>query len=107
MPPFLVSLTERNDFDALWNVARAYDAQGSKDEAEKYVRRMVLLRGGDLDGHATFENWAKERGYSDWEPRTAEEVLLYADTLLKVKNPYATRSTELLQSLRNFGDDDT
>ena len=84
VPPMLVQLAEANDENALWMTAKAYDLQGSHEEAAKYVRRMLLSAGGNLDGHNELEQWAASKGYTDWEPRTADELLLKADSFAKI-----------------------
>ena len=46
VPPFLIALAEKNDADALLLTAKAYEAQGSKDQTETYYIRCYFLGTG-------------------------------------------------------------
>ncbi|MBP9663258.1 MAG: transglycosylase SLT domain-containing protein [Pyrinomonadaceae bacterium] len=82
-PPMLVELSERNDGDALLETAKAYEAQGSQDEAIRYYRRTYFFAAGSA---AASEAEAKLTSLSQpLVPQAADEQLARADKLLNAK----------------------
>ncbi|MFM9904827.1 MAG: transglycosylase SLT domain-containing protein [Pyrinomonadaceae bacterium] len=101
VPPFLVQMSDANDADALLITAKAYEAQGSRDEAIKYYRNTYFYAAGSA---ASKEAEAKLALLSQpLTPQTAAEQLARADRLLAAKN-YADAAAAYITLATNFGD---
>ena len=84
VPPMLVDLSEKNDADALFATAKAYEAQGSQAEATRYFRKTYFLGAGTA---AAKEAEAKLTATAQsLVPRSADEELARADRMLAAKN---------------------
>ncbi|MBP7377844.1 MAG: transglycosylase SLT domain-containing protein [Pyrinomonadaceae bacterium] len=99
VPPFLVQLSEKNDADALLVTAKAYEAQGSQDDAVAYFRRTYFFAAGSA---ASKEAEAKLNSLGQpLAPQTAEEQLSRADKLLAAKS-YADAVAAYTLLVNNF-----
>jgi soluble lytic murein transglycosylase len=84
VPPFLVEMSTAHDADALLWTAKAYEAQGSQNEAVTYYRRTFFYGAGTA---APREAEAKLTSMGQaLTPQNAEEQLARADKLLDAKN---------------------
>ncbi len=99
VPPFLVQMSEKNDSDALLLTAKAYEAQGSQDDAVAYFRRTYFFAAGSA---AAKEAEAKLTSLGQpLVPQTAEEQLSRADKLLAAKS-YADAAAAYTLLVNNF-----
>ncbi len=84
VPPRLIELTEKDDGDALIATAKAYEAQSSRAEAIKYLRRAYFFAAGTS---AAKEAETKLTSLGEaLTPQNADEQLARADRLLEVKS---------------------
>ena len=84
VPPFLIELSQANDADGLLLTAKAYDVQGSQQEAVRYFRRTLFFAAGTP---ASKESAAKLTTLQQpLTPVGADEQIARADSLLNAKN---------------------
>ncbi|MGB5012809.1 MAG: lytic transglycosylase domain-containing protein, partial [Pyrinomonadaceae bacterium] len=94
-----VQMSEKNDADALLLTAKAYEAQGSQDDAVAYFRRTYFFAAGSA---ASKEAEAKLNSLGQpLAPQTAEEQLSRADKLLAAKS-YADAVAAYTLLVNNF-----
>ncbi|MGB7201333.1 MAG: lytic transglycosylase domain-containing protein [Pyrinomonadaceae bacterium] len=127
VPPFLIEVSEKNDGDALLLTAKAYEAQGSQDQALKYFRRTYFYAAGStaakeaetklttLAQPLTFQNGDEQLARADQLFRSrsyAEAANAYAnlpdpakqgtDTQLKKLTVFATTSGRMADAQNVF-----
>lgn len=84
VPPFLVEMSTAHDADAMLWTAKAYEAQGSQNEAVTFYRRTYFYGAGTAAAREA-ETKLTSLGQT-LMPQNAEEQLARADKLLDAKN---------------------
>lgn len=96
VPPMMIEMSEKGDADALLATAKAYEAQGSQNEATNYYRQTYFFGAGTTAAMEA-ETKLTSLGQS-LAPQTAEEQLARADKLAAAKNPEAVTAYSNLAS---------
>ena len=92
----MIEMSEKGDADALLATAKAYEAQGSQNEATNYYRQTYFFGAGTTAAMEA-ETKLTSLGQS-LAPQTAEEQLARADKLAAAKNPEAVTAYSNLAS---------
>jgi len=100
VPPFLVEFSEKNDPDALLLTAKAFDAQGSVQDALRYYRRTYFFAAATPQAQ---EAAAKLTSIGQpLTPQNAEEQAARADQLAAARN-YTEAASAYDTLAANFG----
>ena len=104
IPTFLQDLSEKNQADALFITAKAFETQGNQPQAIAFYRK-VYFYGAGTDASKEAETKLTALG-QNLAPQNAEELLTRANKLYAAKN-YAEAQTAYSNLLLNFPNSNT